>query len=274
MKTPNCSTCNDTGSTSKHMTGHLDCISCSAATDRVMLEAFIEDLPAMGERDKAWVIHQRALAMAPKQEAVKEYLSTQGEAPTIKENLIVPFAEAMSALNHVRTVAPMSYGRDPRDVLCAFINHVAAPAAANGAMPELPPPAFKAGRSYGIMKVDAWDKEMVMAYGTKRAEHAFSVTAEMIPVQSALASNSGSKNSSSCTAAADVDSLDAALQRAAGELPDGYTIRVEVELGAGGVEWSSGDAEGSVDHQESLASDVLQALEDAKEHAAAAGSAA
>ena len=87
----------------------------------------------------ALVVAQTALAMAPKQEAVKEYLSTQTDYPTIKENLIVPFTEAMSALNHVRTVAPMSYGRDPRDVLCAFINLVAAPAAANGAMPELPP---------------------------------------------------------------------------------------------------------------------------------------
>lgn len=57
----------------------------------------------------------------------KEYLIAQTGAQTIKENLIVPFAEAMSALNHVRTVAPMSYGRDPRDVLCAFINLAAAP---------------------------------------------------------------------------------------------------------------------------------------------------
>ena len=59
----------------------------------------------------------------------KEYLTAQTGAQTIKENLIVPFAEAMSALNHVRTVASMSYGRDPRDVLCAFINLAAAPAA-------------------------------------------------------------------------------------------------------------------------------------------------
>lgn len=70
MNTPKCSTCNDTGSTSKHMNGHMDCTSCDAATERAALEAFIEKMPAMDDHELTWAIHQRALAMAPKQEAL------------------------------------------------------------------------------------------------------------------------------------------------------------------------------------------------------------
>ena len=65
------------------------------------------------------------------------------------------------------------------------------------------------------------------------------------------------------------DALNAALQQAAGELPELYTIRVEVELDAGWVEWISPDGNATtIDHEESLALDVSHALEDAKEHAA------
>lgn len=68
-----------------------------------------------------------------------------------------------------------------------------------GELPPLPEPAFKKSRSYGFMKVDAWDEAMVRAYGDKRAAHAFSVTAEFIelpflqPVQQPAAVGEASK---------------------------------------------------------------------------------
>lgn len=64
-----CSACEDTGNLSKHLAGNLDCTSCSAATDRVELEKWLNKNMAIGDQDSAWLIHQRALAMAPKQEA-------------------------------------------------------------------------------------------------------------------------------------------------------------------------------------------------------------
>lgn len=64
-----CQICHDTGNKEKDMGGHLTCIACEAPAERMALEAFIESLPAMGEQEQAWRIHQRALAMAPKQEA-------------------------------------------------------------------------------------------------------------------------------------------------------------------------------------------------------------
>lgn len=67
-----CQICHDTGNKEKDMGGaYLNCIACSAATDRVALEAFLDKLPAIGDYDAAWLVHQRALAIAPKQEAPK-----------------------------------------------------------------------------------------------------------------------------------------------------------------------------------------------------------
>lgn len=74
---------------------------------------------------------------------------------------------------------------EKNDRLRAFIDQMqsaAQPVA--GELPPLPEPAFKRGRSYGFMKADAWDEEMVRAYGDKRAEHAFSATAEFIELPS------------------------------------------------------------------------------------------
>ena len=60
------------------------------------------------------------------------------------------------------------------------------------------------------------------------------------------------------------EALNAALQRAARELPDGYTITVEVERGAGGVAWCDPDGQQCDEyHSESLAEDVIDALADA-----------
>lgn len=60
------------------------------------------------------------------------------------------------------------------------------------------------------------------------------------------------------------NALDAVLQKAAGELPEGYMIGIEVERGSGVVYWCQPDGEQSAIYQsESLASDVLDALSDA-----------
>ena len=70
------------------------------------------------------------------------------------------------------------------------------------------------------------------------------------------------------------DALNSALQRAASELPDGYTITVEVECGYGGVSWCNPAGEQCDEyHSDLLAEDVIDALEDAKQDAAIAAGA-
>ena len=72
-------------------------------------------------------------------------------------------------------------------------------------------------------------------------------------------------------AAEDCDALNSAVQRAASELPDGYTITVEVERGYGGVSWCNPDGEQCDEyHSDILAEDVIDALADAKQDAAIA----
>jgi len=67
------------------------------------------------------------------------------------------------------------------------------------------------------------------------------------------------------------DALNSAVQRAASELPDGYTITVEVERGYGGVSWRNPDGEQCDEyHSDILAEDVIDALADAKQDAAIA----
>ena len=70
------------------------------------------------------------------------------------------------------------------------------------------------------------------------------------------------------------DVLHSAVQRAASELPDGYTITVEVERGYGGVSWCNPAGEQCDEyHSDILAEDVIDALEDAKQDAAIAAGA-
>ncbi len=65
------------------------------------------------------------------------------------------------------------------------------------------------------------------------------------------------------------DALNSALQRAASELPDSYTITVEVECGYGGVSWCNPGGERCDEyHSNNLAEDVIDALADAKQDAA------
>ncbi len=70
------------------------------------------------------------------------------------------------------------------------------------------------------------------------------------------------------------DALNSAVQRAASELPDGYTITVEVERGYGGVSWRNPGGEQCDEyHSDILAEDVIDALADAKQDAAIAAGA-
>lgn len=66
-----CNECNDTGSRDKSG-DYLDCGHCDAAMQRKSMNDFLDKLPAMGDYDAAWLVHQRALAMAPKQEALAD----------------------------------------------------------------------------------------------------------------------------------------------------------------------------------------------------------
>lgn len=63
-----CNECNDTGSRDKLGT-YLDCNACGTAAIRRELNDFVKSLGPTHPEDVALAIHQRALAMAPKQEA-------------------------------------------------------------------------------------------------------------------------------------------------------------------------------------------------------------
>lgn len=63
-----CNECNDSGSRDKLGT-YLDCNACGTAATRRDLNDFVKSLGPTHPEDVALAIHQRALAMVPKQEA-------------------------------------------------------------------------------------------------------------------------------------------------------------------------------------------------------------
>lgn len=65
-----CNECNDSGSRDKLGT-YLDCNACGTAATRRDLNDFVKSLGPTHPEDVALAIHQRALAMVPKQEAPK-----------------------------------------------------------------------------------------------------------------------------------------------------------------------------------------------------------
>lgn len=149
MSAPHCTVCNDTGSRDKSG-DYLDCGHCDAAMQRKAMNDFLDKLPAMGDYDAAWLVHQRALAMAPKQEAPQP-------APEIRTVLRDSLASGLTlAYGCSRVWSAWSVGTmsqddfypasecdDLLDELCdlaiaALRPDLAAPAAANGTMPELP----------------------------------------------------------------------------------------------------------------------------------------
>lgn len=59
-----------------------------------------------------------------------------------------------------------------------------------------------------------------------------------------------------------------AIQRACGELPEGYEIRLHMANGYGGIEWSAPNGDVELIHGEGFVSDdIIEALDAAKEHA-------
>lgn len=111
-----------------------------------------------------------------------------------------------------------------------------------------------------------WD---AMLYG-----HSFMVDGVRVDPRRVVVGMSAASRPEPVAAAEQGDALNSAVQRAASELPDGYTITVEVERGYGGVSWCNPDGEQCDEyHSDILAEDVIDALADAKQDAAIAAGA-
>ena len=137
-----CNECNDSGSRDKLGT-YLDCNACGTATTRRDLNDFVKSLTQRSTypvhpEDVALAIHQRALAMAPKQEALKptdisqrlrEYAGNSGYSHN-------DYADTMRA---AADEIERYYGGMMNWKKTAEAKD-AAPAAANGVMTELPDP--------------------------------------------------------------------------------------------------------------------------------------
>lgn len=127
-----CDVCHDSGS--KNKTGdYLDCPACDMPHTRKALNDFVKSLGPTHPEDVALAIHQRALAMAPKQEAqpnlepLRKWAKDAANGKTDK----IPYIDITNLINEnieLRAAFAASGGN-------------AAPAAANGALPELPAPA-------------------------------------------------------------------------------------------------------------------------------------
>lgn len=119
-----CDKCNDSGMILGSY--NFDCSACEAATDRVALEAFIESLPAMGEQEQAWRIHQRALAMAPKQD----------EAEELPEGWRIAERATCYTLLNGNTVVAILASPDAKENAAIIARMLTAPAVANGALTD------------------------------------------------------------------------------------------------------------------------------------------
>ena len=135
MSAPRCAICHDSGS--KNQTGdYLDCPACDMPHTRKALNDFVKSLGPTHPEDVALAIHQRALAMAPKQEA-KE--GSNKELRTLKEA-----AKRAGMANHFIDGKLRDdmfvIGKDFIERLHAELEKlcppIAAPAAANGALTD------------------------------------------------------------------------------------------------------------------------------------------
>lgn len=114
-----CNECNDTGSRDKLGT-YLDCNACGIAAIRRDLSDFVKSLGPTHPEDVALAIHQRALAMAPKQKALaQEPVGMVAKSSFASHKVLV----ATTQLDDIPLGAKL---------------YLAAPAAANGA-PESQP---------------------------------------------------------------------------------------------------------------------------------------
>lgn len=128
-----CNECNDTGSIDKSG-DYLDCTSCEAPAERMALESFIEKLPAMGGRFQVWRVHQRALAMVPKQEAPAGW-------KLVPEDPTGDMFRAAAKIDNEMFAGGSSHGAEDGQVWAAMYDAapeapIAAPAAANGTLTD------------------------------------------------------------------------------------------------------------------------------------------
>lgn len=140
-----CTECNDTGSRDKLGT-YLDCNACGTAATRRDLNDFVKSLTQRSTypphpEDVALAIHQRALAMAPKQEALKGDAQKNPQANTWPTEIYLQAGDIDveshlsydAAMRHEVTWASESI--DWNDVRYIRAD-LAAPAAANGALTD------------------------------------------------------------------------------------------------------------------------------------------
>lgn len=133
-----CQNCEDTGHSNPDVFD-LDCTDCDVASQRYALNKFASDArrksPDVG--DLYWAIHQRALAMAPKQEAPAcSECDGRGFTYWGEGNPGNGFDVAPEPPEQECCQVCGGSGNAPPDSELV----VSAPAAANGAMPELPKP--------------------------------------------------------------------------------------------------------------------------------------
>lgn len=128
-----CEVCHDSGS--KNQTGdYLDCPACDIPMIRKALNDFVKSLGPTHPEDVALAIHQRALAMAPKQEAPAESL------PEMTDDLISQWSEGyvftLKGMPHKMTFSSPRFVQAVRTIIAHLPASVAAPAVANGALTD------------------------------------------------------------------------------------------------------------------------------------------
>lgn len=143
-----CEVCHDSGS--KNQTGdYLDCPACDMPVIRKALNEFVKSLGPTHPEDVALAIHQRALAMAPKKEADHINDVVKMVAPAgwklVPEDPTGDMFRAAAKIDNEMFAGGSSHGAEDGQIWAAMYDAapeapVAAPAAANGAPPELPEP--------------------------------------------------------------------------------------------------------------------------------------
>jgi hypothetical protein len=141
MSAPRCAICHDSGS--KNQTGdYLDCPACDMPHTRKALNDFVKSLGPTHPEDVALAIHQRALAMVPKQEAPAGKLGEM-ELNHAFDYVTKPWAyvrneDISRSRAYFKAGYKYAFESAPHSQMSSI--DLVVPAAANGVMPELPDP--------------------------------------------------------------------------------------------------------------------------------------
>ena len=125
-----CKVCRNTGM--RPLSNDLDCTDCNSAVERAAFNKWREnELNSIGTENDDWAIHQRALAMAPKQKAPAGWKLVP-EEPT--SNMF----RAANKIDNEMFAGGSSHGAEDEQVWTAMYHAApeapcASPAAANGA---------------------------------------------------------------------------------------------------------------------------------------------